>query len=111
MINSEAVQKKAYEGDKGLIELKFERNTTIEQKPVAALTFGSRLRIAKLHQDHEPYVGHLIQVCGWARSVREGGKSADGVEIFFLELYDGSCASSLQCVIDASMPNYKEIAL
>ena len=84
-----------YEGDKGLVELNFERNMPIEQKPCPALSFGKRVRIAKLHQEHEPYLDHLIQVCGWARSVRAGGKNEAGNDIFFIELYDGSSASSL----------------
>jgi len=80
----------AYTGDKGEINHTMVRDTPIEAKPVAEFSYGSRLRIAKLHSNYEPYVDHVIQVCGWARTTREQGK-----HFFFIELNDGSCASSL----------------
>lgn len=47
---------------------------------------------------------HIIQVCGWARTTRTGGK-----DFFFIELYDGSGAQSLQIVVDSTMPNFADI--
>jgi len=92
-----------YSGDKGLINLVMERDTPIALKPVAELSYGRRIRIAKLHQSHEQYIDHIIQVCGWARTTRDGGKR------FFIELHDGSCAGSIQVVVDPTMPNYEDI--
>jgi hypothetical protein len=107
-VNTE--QKRDYDGDKGVVELEFERNTPIEAKPIPSLSYGHRVLIAKLHQDHEPYMDHIIQCCGWARSVRAGGKSESGVGIFFIELYDGSTPKVLQCVVDSTMPNFEEVS-
>jgi len=45
--------KPVYSGDKGLINLTMERNTPIALKPVAELSYGNRIRIAKLHESHE----------------------------------------------------------
>jgi hypothetical protein len=57
-VNTE--QKRDYDGDKGVVELEFERNTPIEAKPIPSLSYGHRVLIAKLHQDHEPYMDHII---------------------------------------------------
>ena len=42
-------QKRDYDGDLGVVELEFERNTPIEPKPVPCLSYGNRVLIAKLH--------------------------------------------------------------
>jgi asparaginyl-tRNA synthetase len=45
-----------------------------------------------------------VTVKGWVRTRR------DSKGFSFLELYDGSCFASLQCVVDASTPGYDQIA-
>lgn len=46
-----------------------------------------------------------VTVCGWAKTIR------DSKSIGFIELYDGSCFSSLQIVFEATkVENYKEIS-
>jgi asparaginyl-tRNA synthetase len=48
---------------------------------------------------------HIIQVAGWARTLRMGGK-----DFAFIELTDGSGSGTLQCVIDSTMPNFAQVA-
>jgi asparaginyl-tRNA synthetase len=45
-----------------------------------------------------------VVVKGWVRTRR------DAKGFSFLELYDGSCFGSLQCVVDAGTPGYDQIA-
>jgi hypothetical protein len=94
-----------YTGDKGDFQFQFERNTPIEKKPVATFTYGQRVRIQALAENHEAYLDYVIQVAGWARTTRMGGK-----DFAFVELTDGSCSSTLQVVVDSSMPNFDDIA-
>lgn len=75
-----------YPGDSGSVQNTFERNPAIEPKPVPLFAYGNRVRIAALWKNHEPYLDHLIQVAGWARTTRLGGEN-----LFFIELNDGSC--------------------
>ena len=65
--------------------------------------YGNRVRIAALHKNFEPYLDKLISVAGWARSTRPGGDN-----LFFIELNDGSCQSSLQIVVGGDIPNFDE---
>jgi hypothetical protein len=95
-----------YTGDKGDFPYVFERNTPIEKKPVATFSFGRRVRIAALVDNHEAYLDHIIQVAGWARTTRMGGK-----DFAFIELTDGSCMTALQVVVDSSMPRFDEVAI
>ena len=62
------------------------------------------MRIAALHKNYEPYLDKLINVAGWARSTRVGGDN-----LFFIELNDGSCQSSLQVVVSGDIPNMEEL--
>lgn len=57
-------------------------------------------------ENHEAYLDHLITVAGWARTTRMGGK-----DFAFIELTDGSCSSTLQVVVDSSMPNFDDVAI
>ena len=77
---------------------------TAEKKVVAGASYGHRLRIAKLFENHEPYMYHIITVAGWARTVRPGGK-----EFCFIELHDGSSQKSLQVVVFNTIPGFEEI--
>ena len=80
------------------------RNTPIEKKPVPYFCYGKRVRIAALHEEHDQYLGHIIECAGWARTTRMG--SAD---MAFIELNDGSSMKSIQAVVFSTMPNFKEI--
>ena len=79
-----------YSGDLGPVESDFNRNPTIEVKPVPLFAYGNRVRVAALHKSYEPYIDKLVSVAGWARSTRVGGEA-----LFFIELNDGSCQSSV----------------
>jgi asparaginyl-tRNA synthetase len=48
---------------------------------------------------------HIIEVAGWARTTRMGGK-----DFAFIELTDGSGATTLQVVVDSTMPNFDQVA-
>ena len=94
-----------YTGDKGEIEYKLVRDVPIEKKPVPYFCYGRRVRIAALHESHEQYLDHIIEVAGWARTTR-----AQGNFFSFVELNDGTSHLSIQVVVDHTMPNFAEIA-
>ncbi|PRP82711.1 hypothetical protein PROFUN_09973 [Planoprotostelium fungivorum] len=52
-----------------------------------------------------PVEGEEIVLCGWARTIREQG----GGRFAFLELVDGSSASSFQVVVMAETPGFAEL--
>jgi len=54
-----------------------------------------RLRVKELLADAS-LIGTTATVAGWARTVRNANKG----KLLFLELNDGSCGSSLQCVLE-----------
>ena len=81
------------------------RDTPIEKKPVPYFCYGRRVRIAALHDSHEQYLDHIIEVAGWARTTRKQGNF-----FAFVELNDGSSHLSIQVVVDHTMPNFDEIA-
>lgn len=103
---AKTVEPVAYDGDKGKVPGALERNPVIESKPVPLFAYGNRVRIAALHKNYEPYLDHLITVAGWARSSRLGGDS-----LFFIELNDGSCQSSIQVVVQGDIPNFAELSV
>lgn len=94
-----------YTGDKGLVDMTIPRNEQVEKKPVAQFSYGNRVRIASLHNDYEKMLDHIIQVGGWARTTRMGGK-----DFCFIELTDGSGSGTLQCVVDSGMPDFDQIS-
>jgi asparaginyl-tRNA synthetase len=49
------------------------------------MSYGGRVRIARLFDDYEVFVGQEIRVGGWAKSTRFQK------EFCFVELNDGSC--------------------
>lgn len=95
----------AYTGDKGDIPYDFMRDMPIESKPNPTYTYGRRVRIAALWENYEQFLDHLIEVGGWARTTRMGGK-----DFCFVELTDGSCSRTLQVVVDSSMENFADVA-
>lgn len=52
------------------------------------------------------YVGKVITVCGWARTVRRQG----GGQFCFVSLNDGSTTSNLQVIVHNNMPAYQTVA-
>jgi asparaginyl-tRNA synthetase len=54
---------------------------------------------------YEEMIDHVIQVAGWARTTRMGGK-----DFAFIELTDGSGSNTLQVVVDSSMPNFDKVS-
>jgi hypothetical protein len=47
-----------------------DRQDFVPRKPVAAMAFGGRVRIARLYKDYEDLIGKVIRVGGWAKSTR-----------------------------------------
>ena len=47
-----------------------DRQDFMPRKPVAAMAFGGRVRIARLSKDYEDSIGKVIRVGGWAKSIR-----------------------------------------
>jgi asparaginyl-tRNA synthetase len=76
----------------------------VPKKPVAAMSYGGRVRIAKLFDDHEAILNKEIRVGGWAKSTRFQK------EFCFVELNDGSCFSNLQVVVNKSISGFEEVA-
>ena len=61
----------------------------VPQKTLAAMSYGQRIRIARLWQSHEEIIGKVIRVGGWSKSVR---KQAN---LLFIAINDGSCFDNL----------------
>ena len=58
-----------------------------------------RIRIKELVANSgQDYLGQQVTVAGWTRTVRNANKG----ELLFVELNDGSCGTSLQCVLNVS---------
>lgn len=58
-----------------------------------------RIRIKELVANSgENYLGQQVTVAGWTRTVRNANKG----ELLFIELNDGSCGTSLQCVLNVA---------
>jgi len=57
----------------------------------------NRIRIKEILSDPQTYIGTTVTVAGWTRTVRK----ASG-KLVFLELNDGSCGTSLQCICESS---------
>ena len=81
-----------------------DRKDFVPKKPVAAMSFGQRVRISRLYDGWEVFEGKVIKVCGWAKSTRAQSK-----DFCFVELNDGSCFRGLQCVIDKNVEGFPEV--
>ena len=66
----------------------------VVKKAQPTASYGHRIRIAKLFDSHEEFMYKIIQVAGWARTVRSGGK-----DFCFIEISDGSHLKGLQVSI------------
>ena len=78
------------------------RDDHVPQKPVAAMSYGQRIRVARIWQSYEEIIGQKIKVGGWSKNVR---KQAN---LVFISLNDGSCFENLQIVIDKTAPGFAE---
>ena len=75
--------KKEYK-DNGPLEY-VKRDPKPAKKEVWEFGCGGRVRIAKLFENHEPYILKIITIGGWVKTARASGK-----EFVFVELNDGS---------------------
>lgn len=64
---------------------------SVEKKSQPTASYGHRIRIAKLFDSPEEFMYKIIQVAGWARTVRAGGK-----DFCFIEINDGSSLKGIQ---------------
>ena len=69
------------------------------------MSYGQRVRIARLFEGHEEFIGQVIRVAGWAKSTRAQSK-----DFCFVELNDGSCFRNLQVIIDKKVAGFDEVA-
>lgn len=70
------------------------------------MSFGGRVRIARLWAEYESLIGKEIKVAGWAQNFR--GKPSS--EICFVELNDGSISKTIQVVVGDKINGYAEFA-
>jgi asparaginyl-tRNA synthetase len=61
------------------------------------------MKHTKIKKIQQSDLGKILTVCGWIRTVREQKNFA------FIELNDGSTLSSLQIIVEQTVPNYAEI--
>lgn len=80
------------------------RKDPVPLKPVAAMSYGQRVRIGRLYKSHEEFLGKVIKVAGWART-----SQAHKNEIF-IQLNDGSSFGNLQIVLHETSPYFEEIS-
>jgi hypothetical protein len=75
----------------------------VVKKAQPTASYGHRIRIAKLFDSHEEFMYKIIQVAGWARTVRSGGK-----DFCFIEISDGSHFKGLQVmyIFQAMSPSF-----
>jgi asparaginyl-tRNA synthetase len=61
------------------------------------------MKHTKIRLIQSSQIGSVITICGWIRTVRAQKNFS------FVEINDGSTFSSLQIVVDSSMPSYEEL--
>ncbi len=62
------------------------------------------ITVSELYKNTKEYLGNVISVGGWVRSIR------DSKTFGFLVLHDGSHFNTLQIVYDDTLSNFKEIS-
>ena len=76
------------------------------KKPQRYTSFGGRVRIDILTSEGaEKWIGKVVNVGGWIRSLREGG----GGNFCFIDLNDGSTIKNLQIIVNKDVPNYSDL--
>jgi len=70
-------------------------------------SYGKRVRLAAFYQeDSDQYVDTEVKVCGWAKTLRAGGKGA----FYFVDLNDGSSIKGVQVVIDQAIDGFDKLS-
>jgi len=85
-----AQPKAANSGDEGVVTL-----SGVAPGVVPKLYNRQRVRVKELLASAS-FIGSTVTVAGWARTTRNANKG----KLLFLELTDGSCGTSLQCVLE-----------
>ena len=76
------------------------------KKPARYTSFGGRVRIDILTSEGaEKWIGKVINVGGWVKSLREGG----GGGFCFIDLNDGSTIKNLQVIVMKEVPGYSDL--
>ena len=65
---NEEVKDESYKVEKysGVLD----REDYIPKKPVAAMSYGQRVRIARIYSGHNEFIDQVIRVSGWAKTNR-----------------------------------------
>ena len=75
-------------------------------KPKRFTSFGGRVRIDILTSEGaEKWIGKVINVGGWVKSLRQGG----GGEFCFIDLNDGSTVKNLQVIVNKDVANFSNL--
>ena len=75
-------------------------------KPQRFTSFGGRVRIDILTSEGaEKWIGKVINVGGWVKSLRQGG----GGEFCFIDLNDGSTIKNLQIIVNKDVANFSNL--
>ena len=75
-------------------------------KPQRFTSFGGRVRIDILTSEGaEKWIGKVINVGGWVKSLRQGG----GGEFCFIDLNDGSTVKNLQVIVNKDVANFSNL--
>ena len=83
----------------------YSRDDHVPHKPVAAMSFGQRVRIARIWESYDELIGQTIRVAGWAKK-----GAMDKKEFCFVEVGDGSCFKTIQAVIQKDIPGFDKAA-
>ena len=76
------------------------------KKPQRFTTFGGRVRIDILTSEGaEKWIGKVINVGGWVRSLRQGG----GGDFCFVDLNDGSTVKNIQVIVNKDVANFSDL--
>ena len=85
-----------------------ERAEFVETPPKVSTSIYKRSRVRVREIFHpskiDSLVGSKVTVCGWARTIR----NANAGKLLFVELNDGSCSSSIQCVLQDTTPGFAD---
>ena len=76
------------------------------KKPIRYTSFGGRVRIDILTSEGtEKWIGKVVNVGGWVRSLREGGGGA----FCFIDLNDGSSVRNLQIIVNKNVEHFADL--
>lgn len=79
-------------------------DVTVVKRPI--YSYGSRMRIKTIYsEDADKFVNTEIKVCGWAKTIKSGGKGS----FYFVELSDGSCVGTIQIVVGEAIEGFEKL--